>query len=243
VRQADREADVIVGERQQMRRQTEIRAVDISPQTEAGFWALVHISYKPPFCWLWQGMVEGEYGRFKLPDGRKVQAHRLAYALSNGCTPADKVIRHKCDNGLCVSPYHTEAGTDAENMADRDARGRTPKGECVGTALLTEAQAAAIKADPRFAREIAAEYGISKSTVNKIRLGINWGHLTHVERVPTKQLRCARNGSRSPGAILTEDQVRAIKQDPRFSRLIAADYGVSKGAIDGIKRGTSWRHV
>jgi len=160
-----------------MRRQTEIRAVDIAPQTEAGFWALVRISYEPPFCWLWQGMVEGEYGRFKLPDGRKVQAHRLAYALSNGCIRADRVVRHTCDVGLCVSPYHTLSGTDAENIADRDLRGRTARGERGGGAVLTDEQAAAIKTDSRIARIIAADYGIHKSTVAKIKSGVNWRHV------------------------------------------------------------------
>jgi hypothetical protein len=54
------------------------------------------------------------------------------------------------------------------------------------------------------------------------------------------------NGSRNGMAKLTEDAVAVIKL--RISRgdrspLIARDFDVSRGAINGIKRGARWRHI
>lgn len=42
---------------------------------------------------------------------------------------------------------------------------------------------------------------------------------------------------------LTSDQVRAIRQDDRIFRVIAADYGVTRTLIGLIKRRSVWRHV
>lgn len=53
-------------------------------------------------------------------------------------------------------------------------------------------------------------------------------------------------GSAHPSAILTEDDVMAIKLSlacgNRVSE-VASDYGVSKYVISDIKRGKTWRHV
>lgn len=50
-------------------------------------------------------------------------------------------------------------------------------------------------------------------------------------------------GERVNTAKLSEEQVRAIRRDPRQQRVIAAQYGVSKSMIGNIKRGEAWRHA
>jgi hypothetical protein len=42
---------------------------------------------------------------------------------------------------------------------------------------------------------------------------------------------------------LTESDVRAIRADTRFQRVIAADFGVSQKAVWSIKAGKTWGHV
>lgn len=42
---------------------------------------------------------------------------------------------------------------------------------------------------------------------------------------------------------LTENDVRLIRTDARFHRLIAADFGVSPRVVWMIKQGITWRHV
>lgn len=44
-------------------------------------------------------------------------------------------------------------------------------------------------------------------------------------------------------AKVTEDQVRAIRADPRTNRAIAKDYGVFETTISGIKNRKTWKHV
>jgi len=146
----------------------------ISPIAEASFWSLVSLNF-PSECWLWIGMVDGQYGRFKV-GRRRYAAHRLAYALAYGHCPDDLVVRHTCDTPLCVAPHHLILGTDAENIADRDQRNRTARGECGGNAILTELAVKEIRSDSRIARVIAAEYGVHKSTVAKIKSRANWRH-------------------------------------------------------------------
>ena len=43
-------------------------------------------------------------------------------------------------------------------------------------------------------------------------------------------------------AKLTLDQVRAIRNDNRLQRLIAADYGIAESMVSRIKNGKRWQH-
>ena len=54
----------------------------------------------------------------------------------------------------------------------------------------------------------------------------------------------ARNNmKRPPRHKLTPDQVRAIRVDMRFPRVIAKEYGVLTETIDKIQSGKAWRHL
>lgn len=83
-------------------------------------------------CWLWTGGTDGRgYGSLSGGSGSSpVKAHRLSYELANGPIPVGLVVRHGCDNPLCVNPAHLEVGTQKENIHDMVVRGRAnPKSQ------------------------------------------------------------------------------------------------------------------
>jgi hypothetical protein len=59
--------------------------------------------------------------------GKYLSVHRIVFERFYGCELGALLVRHKCDNPSCVNPHHLEAGTDADNVRDRDVRGRTAR--------------------------------------------------------------------------------------------------------------------
>lgn len=75
-------------------------------------------------CWIWVGSVGSRgYGQMRCNRKQKT-AHRLAWELANGEIPTGLHVCHRCDNKLCVRVDHLFVGTAADNMHDRDRKGR-----------------------------------------------------------------------------------------------------------------------
>jgi hypothetical protein len=90
-------------------------------------------------CWEWTGAcISVGYGVFML-NGKLRRAHRVAYELATGKpVPSDLCVCHRCDNRRCVRPDHFFLGTHADNAADRDAKGRSARGDRSGSRLHPE---------------------------------------------------------------------------------------------------------
>lgn len=118
-------------------------------------------------CWEWTGGVTSA-GRpcFDL-RGKKVVAYRLVYELVTGDKiPKGMVIRHKCDNGICCNPTHLEMGTHKQNMEDMKERSRH------GLPAIAVKAIKRLLEDPhRTHEEIAALYGVDRSTIGRIARG------------------------------------------------------------------------
>ena len=78
---------------------------------------------------------------------RKVLAHRVSWEFANGPIPENMCVLHACDTPLCVNPEHLFLGTLADNMADKEKKGRHGRDEAwlngvreKGAALKTNAE-------------------------------------------------------------------------------------------------------
>jgi hypothetical protein len=121
-------------------------------------------------CHLWTAYVDRDgYGKFKL-KGEQRSAHRVAYALYNGLIPEGMLVCHTCDVPSCVNPEHLFLGTHADNMKDRDEKGRQAK-------KLTEQQVWEIFHAAGTQRDIAKEHGVVQSLVSHIKNKQRWSHI------------------------------------------------------------------
>ena len=94
---------------------------------------------QPNGCHVWVGTTAKGYGtisRGARSEG-KVSTHRLVWELTNGPIPDGLDVLHHCDNPPCCQTNPTEGypeghlflGTHAQNMVDRDAKGRNGAGK------------------------------------------------------------------------------------------------------------------
>jgi hypothetical protein len=106
-------------------------------------------------CYLWQGSTDNHgYGQLSVGGrkGRPRKAHRITWELARGPIPAGMNVLHTCDTPACVRIGHLFLGTQADNVADMDKKGRrrTPnrRGENNSRTILTTTQAHKIRSHP-----------------------------------------------------------------------------------------------
>lgn len=140
------------------------------------FWQKVRIA-GPNECWIWTAAIfddRGGYGAFRIDDAT-LRAHRVAWSFKHGPIPNGMDVLHRCDNPPCVNDAHLFLGTNADNMADRDRKGRVCHGENHSCAKLTPVQVDAILASPALpVGVLAVLYGVAHSTISRIRHGRAW---------------------------------------------------------------------
>ncbi len=147
---------------------------------------LAKYSHRDPMtgCLVWHGvrMWKG-YGLMKV-RGRRKRVHRLAWEEINGPIPSGMDCLHNCphgDNRACINVEHLWLGTNADNIADKIAKGKQshkgPQGEAHPRAKLTNDQVRAIRGDWRQIKIIAREFGVKPRNVSAIRNRETWAHL------------------------------------------------------------------
>ncbi len=125
-------------------------------------------------CWPWTGGRNADgYGHIKVA-GKQVTASRMAWELLRGKIEHGLCVCHRCDNPICVNPEHLFLGTQAENIADMKAKGRSGKKLLKGAKRPKLSKVDVLKIldmakDGNVTRlEIARMFGITIQTVRRI---------------------------------------------------------------------------
>lgn len=137
-------------------------------------------------CWEWKSSLIGSgYGQFQCRINGIVHryAHRVSWVLYKGDIPDGMKILHKCDNRKCVNPNHLFIGTQKDNVADMDQKGRRVVvahfGENHKRAILNIDAILDIKNSNLKNTELAAKYGVRPSAISKVRCGRTWKNQSH----------------------------------------------------------------
>ena len=145
------------------------------------FWAKVD---KTGECWEWTGSLgRGGYGKFGLND-KIVYSHRYSYVLHHPITidlweHRDICVCHRCDNPKCINPAHLFLGSRADNMKDKETKGRGnhPKGEKAHLSKLTETQVREIRKKYVSYSQLALEYDVCPTAIGAIIRREVWKHI------------------------------------------------------------------
>lgn len=115
-------------------------------------------------------------------DGRRRQVplHRWVWEMVNGPIPDGMFVLHRCDNPPCFLLAHLSIGTNADNVADRVAKGRSARlaGEANPSAKVDQAQVDEIR--HRYTRgditqlALAEEYGLTQTGISQIIRRVSW---------------------------------------------------------------------
>ena len=84
---------------------------------------LYDATWKTEECVLWDGMLKHGYG-YVRKNGKRYQAHRLAWIEQVGPIPGNKKVLHKCDVKCCVNLTHLFLGSQADNIRDMASKKR-----------------------------------------------------------------------------------------------------------------------
>lgn len=135
-------------------------------------------------CIEWDGVLSHNgYGlvSVKEPAGwQSRRVHRLVWAEVYGPIPKGMLVLHRCDNPPCFNVDHLFLGTTADNMRDRDAKGRNARGE-THHHKLSAVDVWTIRdrlAQGDIAERIAKDFSVSPNMVANIKYGRAWASLT-----------------------------------------------------------------
>lgn len=147
-------------------------------------------------CWLWQGKLD-ERGRGRVwHDGRLKLHHRAVWEILVGRIPDGALLCHHCDNPQCANPGHLYVGDGKSNVADmigrhrhwtqvnpvlakslgkiNGAKNNWARGASNPKAKLSAEQVREIRSSSVSSTELARQYAVDKTTIQRIRRGALW---------------------------------------------------------------------
>lgn len=192
-------------------------------------------------CLEWPASLDGRgYGQVSF-QGRRATVSRVAYELFYGIAPGRLHVLHRCDNRKCYAAAHLFLGTNADNMADKIAKGRDRH-----HSKLTALEADEIR--HRYKRgdsvaDMASDFRVCRGTIRACVQGITWKQFGQGIR------RGLARGSNSGTAKFTESDIAAIRNRYRryavgkSSVALAKEFKVTPSTIVRIVKRQTWTHI
>jgi len=128
---------------------------------------------------LWQRTVKSGHKRVLLcnaPAQDYYFVHTLVLEAFVGLQPQGTECCHNDNIPAHNWPSNLRWGTPSSNRMDRPDRGVKIRGEQNCNAKLDADAARSIRVDRRAAKDIAAQFGVSTSTIWRIKSGEVWAH-------------------------------------------------------------------
>lgn len=178
----------------------------------------------------------GGYGTVRGHGNEPIYAHRYSYELHKGLIPKDGILHvcHTCDNPSCVNPDHLFLGTMSENMKDKIKKGRNPRGEKSGLAVLSEKEVLEIRSiyPALSCKKLGEKYGVNGNTIFDIIKRRTW---THIGGTPEKY---PSRPKTHPPLTFTKDQIKVIRDEYALGsssyQKLAIKYDTSKSVIRDV---------
>lgn len=77
-------------------------------------------------CLVWTRCINSDgYPRAGAKGNSNIKLHRKVFELYNNVGLDRLLVRHTCDNRLCLNPKHLISGSNIENVKDRVLRDRS----------------------------------------------------------------------------------------------------------------------
>lgn len=190
-------------------------------------------------CWEWRAWrIKTGYGAMNA-GGKRFLAHRLAYVFYVGPIEGGLFVLHRCDNPCCVNPRHLFLGTQADNMADMDAKNRR-----VFRGILNAEQVQEIRRSAEPIQVLADRFGVTKEAVIKAARGKSWAAIGGARRARVRGLDYAiPRGEDHVNSVICEADVRAMRADTRSHAEVGRAYGLDSAHVWKIRKGVLWKHV
>jgi len=204
-------------------------------------------NYLKTQCWIWEGGIDkNNYGKV-FESG----AHRYSWLSSRLRDIKQKyLIRHTCDNPICVNPFHLRQGTPAQNLRDMVERGRSLKGEKHPDAVLTDNDVRDILTSLHNGITItvlAKKYKVSEASISPIFKRKTWTHITKEfddNFLNDIILNTKKNQLRNKLSIEQVLEIKDLFFNKRYTKAeISRKFQIGPTTVTNILDGSSWKNV